>query len=97
MEAGDGEEALQVCQANQDQEIQLLVTDMVMPRMSGGELITEMSSSRPEKKLLGAFRWIWVVSGGVTFSRDFGLSGRTSRGIKMYVARTRSWAVLRRL
>ena len=54
LEAGDGEEALQVCQANQDQEIQLLVTDIVMPRMSGGELITEMSSSRPDKKLLVA-------------------------------------------
>jgi CheY-like chemotaxis protein len=56
LEAGDGEEALQVCQANQDQEINLLVTDMVMPRMSGGELITEMSGSRPETKFL-------VVSG----------------------------------
>ena len=56
LEAGDGEEALQVCQANQDQEINLLVTDMVMPRMSGGELITEMTGSRPETKFL-------VVSG----------------------------------
>ncbi len=56
LEAGDGEEALRVCEANQDQEIQLLVTDMVMPRMSGGELITELSSSRPATKFL-------VVSG----------------------------------
>ena len=56
LQAADGEEALRVCQANQNQEIQLLVTDMVMPRMSGGELITELSSSRPETKFL-------VVSG----------------------------------
>jgi len=56
LQAADGEEALRVCQANQDQEIQLLVTDMVMPRMSGGELITELSSRRPQTKFL-------VVSG----------------------------------
>ncbi|MFB3097873.1 MAG: response regulator, partial [Dehalococcoidia bacterium] len=56
LQAANGEEALQVCQANQDREIQLLVTDMVMPRMSGGKLITEMSSKRPETRFL-------VVSG----------------------------------
>ena len=56
LQAADGEEALRVCQANQDQEIQLLVTDMVMPRMSGGELITELSCRRPQTKFL-------VVSG----------------------------------
>ena len=56
LEAGDGEEALRVCQANQDQEIQLLVTDMVMPRMSGDELIAELSIDRPNTKFL-------VVSG----------------------------------
>lgn len=41
-----------MCQANHAQEIQLLVTDMVMPRMSDGELVTELSSRRPETKLL---------------------------------------------
>ena len=56
LQAANGEEALRVCQADQKQEIQLLVTDMVMPRMSGGELITELSRSRPEIKFL-------VVSG----------------------------------
>ncbi len=56
LQAADGEEALLVCQENQDQDIHLLVTDMVMPRMSGGELITELSSKRPETKFL-------VVSG----------------------------------
>ena len=64
LEAGDGEEALQVCQANQDQEIQLLVTDMVMPRMLGGELITEMSSSRPEKNYWWHFAgYGWYLAG----------------------------------
>ena len=38
------------------EEIQLLVTDMVMPKMSGGELISELSSKRPETRFL-------VVSG----------------------------------
>ncbi len=56
LQAADGEEALQVCQANQNQEVQLLITDMVMPRMSGGEMITELSSRCPEIKFL-------VVSG----------------------------------
>ena len=53
-----------MCQANQDQEIQLLVTDMVMPRMLGGELITEMSSSRPEKNYWWHFAgYGWYLAG----------------------------------
>ncbi len=54
--AANGEEALRVCEANRAHRIDLLITDMVMPQMSGGELITELSSTRPETKFL-------VVSG----------------------------------
>ena len=54
--AAHGADALQVCEANQDRDIQLLITDMVMPQMSGGELVSEFSKRRPTSKLL-------VVSG----------------------------------
>ena len=77
LQAADGEEALLVCQENQDQEIHLLVTDMVMPRMSGGELITELSSKRPETKFLvvsgyaeGAIERSAVTRGDVHFMQN---------------------------
>ncbi|MFQ6028018.1 MAG: response regulator [Dehalococcoidia bacterium] len=52
LQASDGEEALRVSQLHQEKEIQLLITDMVMPRMSGTELINELSARRPTTKLL---------------------------------------------
>lgn len=49
--ASDGEEACRVCD-NYDQEIHLMVTDVVMPQMSGRELTERVSKRRPEMAVL---------------------------------------------
>ncbi|MCB9475031.1 MAG: response regulator [Candidatus Delongbacteria bacterium] len=50
LEAGNGLEALQVL--DREREVQLVLTDMVMPRMGGAELARQLTQSRPELKLL---------------------------------------------
>ena len=51
LEAKDGVDALSVAQ-QYSSNIHLLVTDVVMPNMSGGELAKQLSPLRPEMKLL---------------------------------------------
>ncbi len=51
LEAKDGIEALAVSR-KYDSNIQLLVTDVVMPNLSGGELAEQMLRERPDIKLL---------------------------------------------
>jgi two-component system, cell cycle sensor histidine kinase and response regulator CckA len=51
LEACDGQEALSVAQ-NYGSRIHLVVTDVVMPNMSGGQLATELRKQRPEAKLV---------------------------------------------
>jgi DNA-binding response OmpR family regulator len=51
IEAGDGEEALAVA-CGLDAPIHLLLTDVVMPGMSGGELARKLGASRPKMKVL---------------------------------------------
>lgn len=51
LEAGSGEEALQVCAQYQD-PIDLLVTDVMMPRMNGPELAEQLKILRPNVKVL---------------------------------------------
>jgi two-component system cell cycle sensor histidine kinase/response regulator CckA len=46
-----GDEALRICQ-EQEQEIDLLLTDVVMPGMSGRELAEQAAVMRPEMKVL---------------------------------------------
>ena len=52
LSAKDGEEALTVSRELQNQPIHLLITDMVMPRLSGKELIQKFRQERPESKIL---------------------------------------------
>ncbi|MEE8442615.1 MAG: ATP-binding protein, partial [Dehalococcoidia bacterium] len=52
LEAGDGEEALRVAQQHGEEEIHLLLTDIVMPRMGGRELVEHMRTTRPGIKVL---------------------------------------------
>ena len=49
--AGDGEEACKVCESYTD-EIHLMITDVVMPQMSGRELCERVSKQRPEMAIL---------------------------------------------
>jgi two-component system cell cycle sensor histidine kinase/response regulator CckA len=51
LEARHGDEALQICAQHQG-PIHLMVTDVVMPKMSGRVLADRISSSRPEMKVL---------------------------------------------
>lgn len=51
LEAIDGEHALQIATAYSD-PIHLLITDVVMPRLSGRELVATISSQRPGLKIL---------------------------------------------
>jgi PAS domain S-box-containing protein len=51
LEAGDGEEAMSVCGRYQN-PIHLLISDIVMPKMSGRELAQWITAARPETKVL---------------------------------------------
>ena len=52
LEASNGEEALRLTESHPVGMIDLLVTDVVMPRMGGIELARCLSESRPEIKIL---------------------------------------------
>jgi CheY-like chemotaxis protein len=51
LEAGSGEEALRIC-AGQQGPIHLLLTDVVMPGMSGPEVAQRLAHMRPEMRVL---------------------------------------------
>jgi CheY-like chemotaxis protein len=50
LEAGDGSEALRL--AGRRESIHLLLTDVIMPRMSGHELVRRLQSKHPEMRVL---------------------------------------------
>jgi PAS domain S-box-containing protein len=52
IEAADGEEALRVAQSHAEMEIHLLLTDVVMPRMSGREVAEHLLRMRPRIRVL---------------------------------------------
>jgi PAS domain S-box-containing protein len=51
LEAGDGHEALRICRNHAD-AIHLMVTDVVMPQMSGCQLAKHLKMLRPETEVL---------------------------------------------
>jgi signal transduction histidine kinase/CheY-like chemotaxis protein len=51
LEAGGGEEALRICE-RQEAPVQLLLTDVVMPEMSGPEVAQRLTRVHPEMKVL---------------------------------------------
>jgi len=51
LEAANGDEAIALCERYEG-VIHLMVTDMVMPGMSGRELARHLASSRPKMKVL---------------------------------------------
>jgi PAS domain S-box-containing protein len=73
LEAADGVQALQIASAHKG-DIQLLITDVVMPRLSGRELAARVAATRPGLKVLyisgytddSIFRH-GVLEGGMSF------------------------------
>ena len=51
-EAANGEEALRILEENGKQKIDLLITDLVMPRMGGKELAARVQAAHPNTKIL---------------------------------------------
>jgi CheY-like chemotaxis protein len=52
LEACDGQEAVELCEVSPPNTIDLLLTDVVMPRMNGPELVEEVVPWHPEMKVL---------------------------------------------
>jgi PAS domain S-box-containing protein len=52
LEAAQGEEALHLAQDTAGERIHLLLTDVVLPQMSGKELADQLKTSRPDLKVL---------------------------------------------
>lgn len=65
--AGDGQEALEIYNENQD-KIDMVLLDMVMPRMGGGETYDRMKEINPQIKVL-------LVSG-------YGIDGQATEILK---------------
>jgi CheY-like chemotaxis protein len=53
LDAADGEQALGLC-ARHPEKIDMLLTDLVMPRMNGRELAERATALRPELRVLYA-------------------------------------------
>jgi CheY-like chemotaxis protein len=51
LEAGDGAEALEVLESDGD-SVNLILTDMLMPRMTGTELAFEVARTRPAMRIM---------------------------------------------
>ena len=86
LEAADGIQALAVAAAHSG-PIHILVTDVVMPRLSGRELVTRITPARPDLKILyisgytddSIFRH-GVLEGGVAFlQKPFNLKDLTQK------------------
>jgi DNA-binding response OmpR family regulator len=52
LEARDGEEALRMARSDRHRDIHLLITDVVMPGVSGRALASQFATERPEMRVL---------------------------------------------
>jgi CheY-like chemotaxis protein len=70
LEASNGHEALEVCRQHHS-ELHLLITDLIMPRMSGRELADQITALRPEVAVLfiSGYTDDALVRRGETFGR----------------------------
>ena len=62
VEAGNGAEALRLCMDRPDEPIDLLLTDLVIPKLSGPELAASLRSFWPELPVL----WMSGYAEGVS-------------------------------
>ncbi len=93
LEAGDGREALRLLEAAED--VQLVLTDMVMPRMDGPELAQHLSRTRPDLRIM--FMSGYTENPVARFAEDEGVLflpkpfTATSLMEKIHQALTRPW------
>jgi two-component system cell cycle sensor histidine kinase/response regulator CckA len=86
LEASNGKEALEIAQSYQG-EIHLVLTDVIMPGMSGGELVSKLESIRPGSKVLYVSGYTTdtvvhhgVLDSGVAFlQKPFSVNGLVSK------------------
>jgi signal transduction histidine kinase/CheY-like chemotaxis protein len=86
--AGNGEEALKVLEAHEG-PVRILVTDVVMPGLSGGELALRIASTHPEMKILyvsgytdSAIVHHGVLEAGVSFLQKPFTPGALARKVR---------------
>lgn len=75
LEAGDGIEALGISDAYPG-NIDILITDLMMPRLSGMDLIRTLKQRRPETRILAVSGWTNAVldSGTALLRKPFTLA-----------------------
>jgi CheY-like chemotaxis protein len=86
IEARDGQEALAIAERVQE-PIDLVLTDVVMPRLSGGQLVQSLSQSRPAMRVLfmsgypddAVFRNGLLPQGAEFVQKPFSLEGLARR------------------
>jgi CheY-like chemotaxis protein len=52
LQAADGEEALQIINSPSSRKIDLLITDIIMPRMGGKELVYRLRDRLPQSRMI---------------------------------------------
>jgi len=67
LEASGGESALRIVRQQRDKRIDLLITDVVMPEMSGPELAQQLAASGQQAKVLyiSGYTDNWIIHHGV--------------------------------
>jgi PAS domain S-box-containing protein len=97
LDAGDGIEALEAAKAHKG-PIHILITDVVMPRLSGRDLATKLSSERPDTRVLFISGYTddtivrhGVLEGGVAFlQKPFNLKALAEKIREVMGAETRT-------
>jgi len=70
LEAKDGFEALEEA-SKYTGKVHLILTDMVMPRMSGSELAAQIKAARPDTKILYMTGYAEYMAGGASAPQEF--------------------------
>jgi PAS domain S-box-containing protein len=87
LEARDGEEALRVARSDRRRHIHLLITDVVMPGLSGGELALQLAAERPDMRVL-------YTSG---YAEDITMRAGLARGVALLAKPFVSCDIVRRV
>ncbi len=87
LEASDGEAALRVARSDRRRTIHLLITDVVMPGLSGSELALQLADERPDMRVL-------YTSG---YAEDITMRAGLARGVTLLAKPFVSCDIVRRV